>query len=155
MAKNLKITGALLEKIKKRREELNLSQRKLGNIAGFSGGYIAGLESGRVKNLKPMISADDEARVQYWIALSYADAGFTEQSIIEFLKVRFSCKPTKLPWGVTALYNAGQGYQKVGNLFKAREMFELVVKERGATDSFGRKAQEKIDEIDKALSKAS
>lgn len=100
-----------------------------------------------LKQLRPLVSADNEAEVQYWIAKSYSDAGITEQAIIEFLKVRYQCKQTKLPWGATALYEAGNGYRKLGNLDKAKEMFQLVVQERGATDNIGRAANAKIDEI--------
>jgi len=108
-----------------------------------------------LKSLKSLVSAENEAEVQYWIARSYADAGLTEQAVIEFLKVRYQCKPTKLPWGVTALYEAGQGYRKLGNLKKAREMFQDVVRERGATDNIGRAANSKIQEIDAELKQPS
>lgn len=108
-----------------------------------------------LKELRPLVGAETEAEVQYWIARSYADAGMTEEGIIEFLKVRYQCKPTKLPWGATALYEAGQGYRKLGNLVKAREMYEMVVRERGATDNIGRAANSKMQEIDAELKKSS
>jgi tetratricopeptide (TPR) repeat protein len=109
-----------------------------------------------LKEVQPLVSADDEARVQFWIAESYAGAGFTEQSIIEYLKVRYQCKQhPKLPFGVTALYKAGEGYQKIGNLPKAKEMFEIVVRERGATDDFGRAANRKLEEINQQLANKS
>jgi tetratricopeptide (TPR) repeat protein len=108
----------------------------------------------QLKELRPLVPAEAEAEVQYWIARSYADAGMTEEGIIEYLKVRYQCKPTKLPWGATALYEAGQGYRKLGNLAKAREMYDLVVRERGATDNIGRAANTKIQEIDAELKKA-
>ncbi|MDZ7722581.1 MAG: tetratricopeptide repeat protein [candidate division KSB1 bacterium] len=97
--------------------------------------------------IKPLLSADDYTEVQYWIAKSYADAGLTEKSVIEFLKVRYMCKQTKLPWGATALYEAGRGYRKLGKPEKAIRMFELVVRERGAADNIGRAASDKIKEI--------
>lgn len=109
-----------------------------------------------LKDVKPLISADDEARVQFWIAESYAGAGFTEQAIIEYLKVRYQCKQhPRLPFGVTAVYKAGENYQKLGNLHKAKEMYEIVVRERGATDDFGRAANRKLEEIKAELEKDS
>ena len=109
-----------------------------------------------LRELQTLVPADKEAEVQYWIAESYAGAGLTEQAIIEYLRVKYQCvQPPKLPYGVTALYKAGEGYQKIGNLEKAREMFELVVRERGATDEFGRAANRKIQEIDTELEKQS
>jgi tetratricopeptide (TPR) repeat protein len=109
----------------------------------------------QLKELAPIVPADEEARVRFWIAESYAAAGFTEQAIIEYLKVRYQCKQTKLPFGVTALYKAGDGYKKLENYSKAREMYELVVKERGATDDFGRAANRKIQEIEAILAEQS
>ncbi len=108
-----------------------------------------------LKELRPLAGAESEAEVQYWIAKSYADAGLTETAVIEFLKVKYQCPPTRLPWGVTALYEAGQGYRKLGNLPKAREMFEQVVRERGITDNIGRAAAAKIQEIDEEMKKSS
>ncbi|MDZ7370480.1 MAG: tetratricopeptide repeat protein [candidate division KSB1 bacterium] len=107
-----------------------------------------------LKELRFLVDGEAEAEVQYWIARSYADAGLTENAVIEFLKVRYQCKPTKLPWGVTALYEAGQGYRKLGNLAKAKEMFEQVVRERGITDNIGRAAAAKIQEIEAETKKS-
>ncbi len=101
-----------------------------------------------LKDVQPLVPADDEARVQFWIAESYAAGGFTEQAIIEYLKVRYQCKQhPKLPFGVTAVYKAGEGFQKLGNYAKAKEMYEIVVRERGATDDFGRAANRKLQEL--------
>ncbi|MBN1466547.1 tetratricopeptide repeat protein [candidate division KSB1 bacterium] len=110
----------------------------------------------QLKELKPLTPADDEARVQFWIAESYAAAGLTEQSIIEYLKVRYQCQQhPKLPFGVTALYKAGEGYQKLDNLQKAKEMYEIVVRERGATDDIGRHASRKLQEVVAEMEKRS
>ncbi|MBN1561444.1 tetratricopeptide repeat protein [candidate division KSB1 bacterium] len=108
----------------------------------------------QLKELKPLAPANDEARVQFWIAESYAAAGLTEQAIIEYLKVRYQCQQhPKLPFGVTALYKAGEGYQKLGNLPKAKEMYETVVRERGATDDIGRHASRKLQEVEAEMGK--
>ncbi|NOY60465.1 MAG: tetratricopeptide repeat protein, partial [Calditrichaeota bacterium] len=82
---------------------------------------------------------------------AYADRGDTEKAIIEFLKIKYLSKRTKLPWGATALYEAGRGYQKLGNLTKAKEMFQQVVRERGANDQIGRVANQQIQEINEKL----
>ncbi len=106
-------------------------------------------------SIRPLLSAEQETEVQYWIAKCYSDAGITEKAIVEFLKVRFACQPTKLPWGATALYEAGQGYWKLGNLEKAREMFEMVVKERGTSDNIGRAAHAKMKKVEEEMAKSS
>ena len=100
-----------------------------------------------LKQLKPLVSATEEPEVQYWIARSYLDKGDTQQAIVEFLKVRYLSKPTKLPWGVTALYEAGNAYYKLGNTEKAIDLLEQVVRERGLNDNIGRAASERIKTI--------
>lgn len=100
-----------------------------------------------LRDLKPLADAESEPEIQYWIAKCYADRGDTEKSIIEYLKVKFLSKPTRLPWGDTALYEAGLGYKKIGNFDKAIELLQQVVRERGATDQIGRFANQQIQEI--------
>ncbi|NIA28757.1 MAG: tetratricopeptide repeat protein [Actinobacteria bacterium] len=104
-----------------------------------------------LRELKPLVDADSEPEVQYWIAKAYADRGDTEKAIIEYLKIKYLSKRTKLPWGATALYEAGRAYKKLGNLTKAKEMFQQVVRERGANDQIGRVANQQIQEIDEKL----
>jgi tetratricopeptide (TPR) repeat protein len=108
-----------------------------------------------LKELKQRVDATTETEIQYWIAKSYADRGNLETAISEFLKVKYVCKPTKMPFGVTALYEAGQIYKKIGEFDKAKELFQVVVRERGAGDQIGNAAQKQIDEIDKEIAKDS
>jgi len=105
----------------------------------------------QLKQVKPLVGADEEPEVQYWIAKAYADKGETMQAIVEFLKVKYLSKQTKLPWGVTALYEAGLNYRKLGNYDKAIELLQQVVRERGATDNIGRAANAKINEIEREM----
>jgi tetratricopeptide (TPR) repeat protein len=101
-----------------------------------------------LREVKPLVSADDEPRVQYWIAKCYADDGNREQAIIEFLKVKYLSKPTKLPYGPTALYEAALEFRKLKNYSKAIELMRQVVTERGLGDSIGQAANMKIQEIE-------
>jgi tetratricopeptide (TPR) repeat protein len=100
-----------------------------------------------LKDLKPLADVENEPRIQYWIARSYADFGDTEKAIIEYLKVKYLSKPTKLPWGVSALYEAGMGYKRLGKYDKAIELLQDVVRERGASDQIGQTANKQIQEI--------
>jgi len=101
-----------------------------------------------LKGLLPLADAESEAEIQYWIAKAYHERGEMTQAILEYLKVQYACRPSKLPWGTTALYEAGQTYVKLGNLTSARTLFEQIVKEKGVGDQFGRVANERIREID-------
>ncbi len=102
----------------------------------------------QLRRLKPLVSEEDEPRVQYWIAKSFADHGNREQAIVEFLKVKYLSKPGKLPYGATALYEAAMEYRKIGNLPKAVELLQQVVRERGTADNIGQAASMKIREIE-------
>ncbi|HPN32963.1 MAG TPA: tetratricopeptide repeat protein [bacterium] len=106
-----------------------------------------------LKELKWSVDAETEAEIQYWIAKSYNERGSAGEAIIEYLKVKYLCKPTKLPWGTTALYEAGQAYYKLGELEKARSLYQSIVRELGSADQFGRVAAERVHEIDLELAK--
>ena len=106
-----------------------------------------------LQDLRRSVDAETEAEVQYWIAKAYNDRGLAQEAIIEYLKVKYLCKPTKLPWGTTALYEAGQAYYKLGELEKARSLFISIVRELGAADQFGRVAGERVQEIDAELAR--
>ncbi len=108
-----------------------------------------------LRELKPLVDADTETELQYWIAKCYADRGDTEEAITEFLKVKYLCKETKLPWGATALYEAAQSYRKLGELKKAKDLYQEIVRDRGAVDQIGRVAGERIKEIEEELAKSS
>jgi len=104
-----------------------------------------------LRDLLPGADAENEAEIQYWIAHAYSERGNLEEAITEYLKVKYVCRPTKLPWGTTALYEAGQAYVKLGQLPQARSLFAQIVKEMGLGDQFGKVANERIKEIDAQL----
>ncbi len=106
-----------------------------------------------LRDLLPEADAENEAEIQYWIAQAYASWGQLSEALIEYLKVRYACRPTKLPWGTTALYEAGKIYVKLGDLRRARGLFQQIVREQGLGDQFGRVANERVKEIDAILAK--
>ncbi len=101
-----------------------------------------------LKKLKHEADTESEPRIQYWIADCYFEKGYFQQSIIEYLKVRYISKPSKLNWAVTAQYKAGLAYMKLGKNDEARQIFQKIIIEQGAASPFGKGAQKKIDEID-------
>ncbi len=107
-----------------------------------------------LRELLPFADTENEAEIQYWIAKAYSERGDNSAAITEFLKVKYACKPSKLPWGTTALYEAGQIYVKLGQLPLARNLFNEIVKELGTGDQFGRVANERVREIDAELAKS-
>ena len=102
-------------------------------------------------DLKRQADRETEAEIQYWIGKAYLDMGRFEEAIAELLKVKYLCPPTELPWAITAVYESGRAYQRLGKLEEAKKLFEQVVREEGAESRFGRVARERIQEIDKEL----
>ncbi|MDZ7342886.1 MAG: tetratricopeptide repeat protein, partial [candidate division KSB1 bacterium] len=100
--------------------------------------------------LKPFADAASEPEIQYYIGKSYMNAGKFEHAIAELLRVKFFSKPTKLPWDVTALYEAAICYTRLKNYDRARQLFQQIVREQGAASEFGRFAQAKLAELDGA-----
>jgi tetratricopeptide (TPR) repeat protein len=108
-----------------------------------------------LRKLKPFADAQTEPEIQYYIGKSYMNAGRFELAIPEFLRVKYFSKPTKLPWDVTALYEAGICFMRLKDYEKARELFRRIVREQGAESNFGRFAKEKINELELILAQSS
>ncbi len=108
-----------------------------------------------LRKLKPVADAQTEPEIQYYIGKSYMNAGRFELAIPEFLRVKYFSKPTKLPWDVTALYEAGICFMRLKDYEKARELFRRIVREQGAESNFGRFAKEKINELEQILVQSS
>ena len=102
-------------------------------------------------DLKRQADRETEAEIQYWIGKAYLDMGRFEEAIAELLKVKYLCPPTKLPWAITAVYESGRAYQRLGRYNEAKKLFEQVVREEGAESRFGRVARERIQEMDKEM----
>jgi tetratricopeptide (TPR) repeat protein len=92
-----------------------------------------------------------EAEIQYWIGKCYAEMGQSERAILEYLRVKYISKPTKLPWASTAMYEAAMLYLKMNKSWEARTIFQKIVRYEGATSDLGRVAKQRIDEIDGKL----
>ncbi|MBC7186075.1 MAG: tetratricopeptide repeat protein [Calditrichaeota bacterium] len=100
------------------------------------------------RDLKRFASREAEPEIQYWIGKCYLEMGRYADAIVELMKVKYLSPPSKLPWGVTAMYESGLAYMRLGKLDDARRIFERIEREEGSTSSFGRVARERIKEID-------
>ena len=107
-----------------------------------------------LRKLKPFADAQTEPEIQYYIGKSYMNAGRFELAIPEFLRVKYFSKPTKLPWDVTALYEAGICFMRLKDYEKARDLFRRIVREQGAESNFGRFAKEKINELEQLMAQS-
>lgn len=100
-----------------------------------------------IRYYKPLLvkaDAEREAEIQYYIGEAYMNRGDYQTAILEFLKVPTLGRKTKLDWGVTALYQVGIGYEKLGNPEGAARMYRRIIRETGATSNYGRAAQKRL-----------
>jgi tetratricopeptide (TPR) repeat protein len=99
--------------------------------------------------LLPYADNEGAAEIQFSIAECYQDMGSFERAAAEFLKVKYTTNPTKLPWHVTALIRASDCFTRVGGLDQAKQILQRIIDERGAGDQFGSFAQKKLQELQK------
>jgi tetratricopeptide (TPR) repeat protein len=99
------------------------------------------------RDLKPYASKETEPEIQYWIGKCYLEMGRYTEAIVELMKVKYLSPPSKLPWAVTAMYESGLAYMRLGKLDDARRIFQRIEREEGSASSFGRVARERIKEI--------
>jgi tetratricopeptide (TPR) repeat protein len=100
------------------------------------------------RRLRTVADAENQAEIQYWIGKTYYQMGQFASAVHEFIKVKYQCPPTTLPWAATALYEAGLAYLRLHKPSEARQMFEKIVQTEGATSDLGRIARQRIDAID-------
>lgn len=97
--------------------------------------------------LLPLADAEREAEIQYYIGEANLGKGDYRTAILEFLKVKILGRKTKLDWGVTAIYQAGFCYEKLGDYPGASRMYRRIIQETGAESNYGRAAQQKLDSL--------
>lgn len=102
------------------------------------------------REIQPIADVENEAAIQFYIGEALEKAGRLSEAVIEYKKVDYLGKRTKMQWAITALYNAGRVLERLGEPERATEMYREIVRREGNASPFGRKAQEQIDRIDQA-----
>ncbi|NIR51963.1 tetratricopeptide repeat protein [candidate division KSB1 bacterium] len=106
----------------------------------------------RFRRLKLSADAETEAEIQFYLAKSYQEMGDFERAASEFLKVKYLTKPTKLPWHVTALFEAADSLLRLGKTAQAKTILRRIIDEEGTGSNFGRFAKQKLDNLEKVNS---
>ncbi len=101
--------------------------------------------------LLPFTDAEREAEIQYYLGEANLGKGDFRTAILEFLKVKVLGRKTKLDWGVTAIYQAGFCYEKLGDFEGAARMYLKIIEETGETSNYGRAARQKLESLPTAL----
>jgi TolA-binding protein len=110
---------------------------------------FAYLESGQAaRALETFLSidpGDDElgAEVQFWVGECYFKMEQYETAAQEYLRVGF-LYPRQGQWAITAQYNAGACYEKLGRAEEARTIYRKLIETRGADDQWSQMAQERL-----------
>ncbi len=96
-------------------------------------------------------NVENEAACQFFIGEALEKQGRYAEAVIEYLKVKYLGKPTKLQWAITALYNAGRCCERLDQPERAMELYRQIVVKEGLGSPFGRKAQEQVDRLQAQL----
>jgi len=98
--------------------------------------------------LQPAADQETEAELQFYLGQCYKEMGDFKRATAEFLKVKYLTRPTKLPWHVTALFEAGRCLARLGEVEQSRKMFNRIIREQGADSNFGKFARQQLAALD-------
>ena len=101
----------------------------------------------QLEEISENANPEERAEIQFYIAEAYFEKGEFLESIAQYLKIPYLHRNTKLDWAVSALWKAGQAYEKLGNFDQAALMYQRIITERGLSSNYGRHAQKRIDEL--------
>lgn len=99
----------------------------------------------RLDALLSQVNEDMRVEVQFYLGDAYFQKGDFQQAVLEFMKVKYLDPGGGLDWSVTAIYNAGKCYEKLGELDEARNMYNEIISRWGADSDYGRGAQQRIE----------
>jgi tetratricopeptide (TPR) repeat protein len=101
-----------------------------------------------LKALKYEADRETEPEIQFYIADTYYKMGEYETAVSEYIKIPLLSKKTKLQWIPSALYYAGQCYEKLGKKSEALKMYSEIVKRPGIDALFKKEAKKQIKRLE-------
>ena len=107
-----------------------------------------------LQNLIPEAGSMMEAELRYNIGEAHYYKGEYQQAILEFLKVPYVVsKQGKVNWTATALYMAGQSYEKMSKFEEAIGMYKQIIDRPGIDATFKSAARKEIDRVNSLIKK--
>jgi tetratricopeptide (TPR) repeat protein len=100
-----------------------------------------------LKETRLIADSEREPEIQFYIGDAYYRSGQYENAVAEFVKIPLLSRKTKLQWEASALYYAGQSYEKMGRLDEAARMYQEIVKRPGIDLVLKKEAQKRITQI--------
>jgi tetratricopeptide (TPR) repeat protein len=101
-----------------------------------------------LKKIKIEADSEREPEIQFYIGEALLKAGQYENAIAEFVKIPLLSKKTKLQWEASALYYAGQAYEKLGRIKDAIRMYQEIVSRPGIDLILKKDASKRIKQIE-------
>lgn len=96
--------------------------------------------------------SDVEAEIRYAIGEAHYYKGDYQQAILEFLKVPYLVTQRgRMDWTATALYMAGQAYEKMQRYDQAIAMYQQIIDRPGVDAMFKAGARKEIDRVRAAV----
>ncbi|MDD5675731.1 MAG: tetratricopeptide repeat protein, partial [Chitinivibrionales bacterium] len=91
---------------------------------------------------------DPQARpeIAYWTAFAIAQMGEDQRAIAEYLKVP-SLSAEGDAWGITSEYEAARLCERIGDLKKARALYQKIVKADSEAGKFGKQALQRLNNL--------
>ncbi len=103
---------------------------------------------------KEGVKKENMPEVLYWSALCHQKLGNNEQALSIFLKIPYMYSGSG-KWALTSEFKAAQIYERMGDHQKARKMYKRVIQSDGENGSFGKKAVERVQQLDAIIRDAS
>ena len=100
-----------------------------------------------LKETRLVADSEKEPEIQFYIGDAYFRSGQYESAIAEYVKIPLLSRKTKLQWEASALYYAGQSYEKLGRTNDAVRMYQEIVKRPGIDLVLKKDAQKRIKQI--------
>lgn len=112
-------------------------------FAWFNGSNFSKAKESFVKALKDSTS-DRRAEAHYWYAKTLDRLEQVDEALSEFLKVSYLYNGEGM-WGLTALFEVGQIYQRSGDKLRAAKMYRKIVEQDGKSGTLGRRASKYLE----------
>ena len=90
--------------------------------------------------------AEIQAEAQYWIGESYFGMDQYEIAVSEFLKVGYNY-PDFTHWAASAELKAGESYQDMKKIEKARRIYERIIDKYGRYSQWGTEAAKRLENL--------
>jgi len=100
-----------------------------------------------LQKIKFEVSSQEEPEVQFYIGEALYNSGQYDRAINEFLKIPLLSQKTKLQWEASALYFAGQSYEKLNKPEDAIRMYEEITSRPGIQVELKREARNLINKL--------